>query len=234
MPYPDLLRSCEGATDFSPSGSPQAEARGSFIWTPVKAVKLIAGLGNPGSKYAETRHNVGFRVLDELASRWRLDLSREKFHAWYGKGMICQEPALLLKPTTFMNRSGQAVVAAGRYYRLEVADLVVVVDDLALPPGRVRLRPSGSAGSHRGLQDIIDRLGTDEFARLRIGIGGAPGEAANYVLSRFAAEEEAIIERVVMRSADAIECWLEAQEDLAKKGVKVPTSKGRRRARVTA
>ena len=177
-------------------------------WKQGKVVKLIVGLGNPGTKYAGTRHNVGFRVIDELASRSGIDTQQEKFHGWFGKGVIRREPALLLKPTTFMNRSGQAVLAAGRFYRLEIADLVVVSDDLALPTGRMRIRPGGSAGSHRGLQDIINRLGTDEFARLRIGIGGAIGDAADYVLSRFDAEEEAIIEKVVPRSADAIECWI--------------------------
>ncbi len=171
-------------------------------------MKLIVGLGNPGSKYAATRHNVGFRVIDELASRWDIATKQEKFHAWFGKGVICGEPTLLLKPTTFMNRSGQAVVAAGRFYRLELADLAVVGDDLALPPGRLRLRPLGSAGSHRGLQDIINRMGTDVFVRLRIGIGSAIGDAADFVLSPFVAEEEEIIERVVARSADALECWI--------------------------
>ena len=174
----------------------------------MRVVKLIVGLGNPGAQYAGTRHNVGFRVIDELASRWRIDTKQEKFHAWFGKGEICREPALLLKPTTLMNRSGRAVVAAGRFYRLELADLLVVGDDLALPPGRLRLRPTGSAGSHRGLQDVINRMGTDAFARLRIGIGSSIGDAADYVLSRFDAEEEAIIERVIARSADAVECWI--------------------------
>ncbi|MCK4660658.1 MAG: aminoacyl-tRNA hydrolase [Phycisphaerae bacterium] len=171
-------------------------------------MKLIVGLGNPGSKYAGTRHNVGFRVIDELAARWGIDTRQEKFHAWFGKGVIREEPAVLLKPTTFMNRSGQAVLAAGRFYRLEVGDLVVVGDDLALPPGRLRLRAAGSAGSHRGLQDIISRVGTCEFARLRIGIGSAIGDAAGYVLSPFAASEEAIIQRVIPQAADAIECWI--------------------------
>ncbi|MFH0982584.1 MAG: aminoacyl-tRNA hydrolase [Planctomycetota bacterium] len=171
-------------------------------------MKLIVGLGNPGAKYAETRHNVGFRVIDELASRWRIDTSREKFHAWFGKGTIHGEPVVLLKPTTFMNRSGQAVLAAGRFYQLEIPDLLAVLDDLALPPGRVRLRPDGSAGSHRGLQDIIDRLGTDAFARLRMGIGGAAGDAVDYVLSPFTAEEAALVPRVVALAADAVECWV--------------------------
>jgi len=174
----------------------------------VKVVKLIVGLGNPGSKYEGTRHNVGFRVIDELAVRWDVDISKEKFHAWFGKGVICSEPAVLLKPTTFMNRSGQAVVAVGRFYQLEFSDLAVISDDLALSPGCLRMRPSGSAGSHKGLQDIVNRAGTEDFARFRIGIGGAIGDAADYVLSRFDEGEETTIERVIARSAGAVECWI--------------------------
>ncbi len=137
-----------------------------------------------------------------------MDTGQEKFHAWFGKGVIGGEPAVVLKPTTFMNRSGQAVLAAGRFYQLELADLLVVTDDLALPLERMRLRPSGSAGSHRGLQDIIDRLGTEDFARLRIGIGSALGDAVDYVLAPFTAEEAAVLARVLARAADAVECWI--------------------------
>ena len=162
-------------------------------WTWVKLVKLIVGLGNPGSKYDGTRHNVGFRVIDELAARWDIDLSREKFHAWFGKGVICSEPAVLLKPTTFMNRSGQAVVAAGRFYRLEFSDLAMISDDLALPPGCLRMA-----------QQMCHAVP----ASFRIGIGSAIGDAADYVLSRFDEEEEAIIGKVIARSADAVECWI--------------------------
>ena len=124
-------------------------------------MKLIVGLGNPGAKYAGTRHNAGFEVVDTLASRWQISLASEKFNAWFGKGVIHGEPVGLLKPTTFMNRSGRAVVAAGRFYKLGLEDLLVVSDDLALAVGRLRIRAGGSAGSHKGLQDVIDRMGTD-------------------------------------------------------------------------
>ncbi len=173
-------------------------------------MKLIVGLGNPGSQYAGTRHNAGFRVIDELAKRWDIRTRAEKFHGWFGKGRIGDESVVLLQPITFMNRSGQAVLAVGRFYRLEVSDLLVASDDLALGLGRLRLRPGGSAGSHRGLRDIINRLGTNEFARLRIGIGSAIGDAADYVLSRFTAEEEPLVETAVSRAADAAECWLKS------------------------
>lgn len=171
-------------------------------------MKLIVGLGNPGPRYESTRHNVGFRVADELAGRWKVDLGREQFHGWAGSAVVGEERVLLLKPTTFMNRSGQAVQAAGRFHRLEPADLLVISDDFALPLGRLRMRARGSAGSHNGLSDIVNRLGSEEFARLRIGIGGPVGDPARYVLERFADAEEPIVRQVVLRAADAVECWL--------------------------
>ena len=177
-------------------------------------MKLIVGLGNPGTKYTGTRHNVGFDVVDLLASRWGISLAVEKFHAWFGKGQIKDEPVVLLKPTTFMNRSGSAVLDAGRFYKLEMEDLLVVADDLALPTGRLRMRPWGSAGSHKGLQDIIDRVGTDRWCRLRLGIGAAVGDPSAYVLGRFDECEETLIKGALKGAADAVECWLEHGVDL--------------------
>jgi PTH1 family peptidyl-tRNA hydrolase len=178
-------------------------------------VKLIVGLGNPGQKYAGTRHNVGFRVIDELARRWSIDLPQEKFHAWFGRGTLAGEQVVLLKPTTFMNRSGPAVLAAGRFYRLEPTDLLVISDDLALPLGRLRLRARGGAGGHNGLQDIIDRLGSDAFARMRLGIDPPIGDPADYVLSRFSESEESIVAATCCRAADAVECWVERGTEFA-------------------
>ncbi len=171
-------------------------------------MKLIVGLGNPGAKYAGTRHNVGFDVVDVLASRWAISLAVEKFHAWFGTGEICGERVVLLKPTTFMNRSGQAVVAAGRFYKLELENLLVVADDLALPPSRIRMRGGGSAGSHKGLQSIIDYVGTDRWCRLRLGIGAPVGDPAGYVLGRFCESEAKALKGVFDRAADAVECWI--------------------------
>lgn len=171
-------------------------------------MKLIVGLGNPGKTYEPTRHNVGFRVADLLAQRWQINMATEKFHAWFGDGTIRGERVVLLKPTTFMNRSGQAVLAAGRFYRLELPDLLVVYDDMALDLGRLRLRMTGSAGGHNGLSDVINRLGTDEVCRLRIGIGKPIGSHTQFVLTRFDAEEEATINAAVARAADAVECWV--------------------------
>ena len=172
-------------------------------------MKLIVGLGNPGPQYVGTRHNVGFEVVDELGRRHGISVEREKFHAWYGLGRIVGEQVLLLKPTTYMNRSGRAVVAAGRFYKLELDDLLVIADDMALPTGRLRMRAQGSAGSHKGLQDIIERVGGDQWCRLRIGIGAAPGSGTSHVLGRFGAEEEELIEQAVARAADAAQCWME-------------------------
>jgi PTH1 family peptidyl-tRNA hydrolase len=172
-------------------------------------VKLIVGLGNPGRQYEHSRHNVGFRVADELGRRWEIDTSRERFHAWIGTGRIEQESVVLLKPTTFMNRSGRAVQAAGRFYQADLEDLLVVTDDFALPLGRLRMRSRGSAGGHNGLMDIVDRLGTEEFSRLRIGIGDAVGDPARFVLGRFSPDEECVVTRMVPRAADAVECWVQ-------------------------
>jgi peptidyl-tRNA hydrolase, PTH1 family len=180
----------------------------------VVFVKLVVGLGNPGRKYAGTRHNVGFDVVDLLAKRWSIDFSREKFHSWFADGVICDERVVLLKPTTYMNRSGRAVAKAVRFYQLEPPDLIVVLDDWALPPGRLRIRKKGSAGSHNGLQDVINHLGPAEFARLRVGIGESIGDPATFVLSRFAPHEEPTMERSVASAADAVESWIKEGPDV--------------------
>ncbi len=177
-------------------------------------MKLIVGLGNPGPKYAGTRHNVGFDVVDLLAARWGVGMQSEKFHAWFGSGEFGGSQVALLKPTTYMNRSGQAVLAAGKFYKLELPDLLVIVDDHALPLGRLRMRKDGSAGGHNGLQDIVDRVGSDAWCRLRIGIGGSVGDPKNFVLSRFAESEEMVIRIARMRAADAVECWVGDGPDL--------------------
>ena len=171
-------------------------------------MRLVVGLGNAGSQYDGTRHNVGFDVIDTLAHRWRVELNTEKFHAWFAQAEFGGEKVILLKPTTFMNRSGQAVDAAGRFYKMELSDLLVICDDLALPVGRLRMRASGSAGGHNGLQNIIDRVGSEEWTRLRMGIGERVGDGASYVLGRFSRDEEPIIDSAVLRAAKAVECWI--------------------------
>jgi len=174
-------------------------------------MKLIVGLGNPGREYRETRHNVGFLVADELARRYQLTLAMapaqvpEAFVAKrYG-----EEPLLIAKPLTFMNRSGDAVAALARYYDIGPADLLVVLDETALPFGRLRARARGSAGGHNGLKSIIERLGTMEFARLRLGVGRGDlrRDLADHVLSKFEPGERAGLEEFIARAADAAEMF---------------------------
>ncbi len=172
-------------------------------------MKLVAGLGNPGSKYEKTRHNVGFRVIDELARRWGIGPFRQQFSGLAGAGRYREDKVLLLKPMTFMNRSGQSIREALTFHKLEPADLLVVVDDMALPLGRLRFRPQGSAGGHNGLTDIIQQLGTDGFARLRIGIEQVSGdEMVGHVLSPFSRQEEEVVDPAISRAADGAECWM--------------------------
>lgn len=178
-------------------------------------MKLVVGLGNPGKRYEGTRHNVGFEVVDEVARRVGAVMGVEKFHGWFGKGVHQAGDVVLLKPTTFMNRSGRAVLAAGRFYKLELSDLLVVSDDTALPVGRLRIRHRGSAGGHNGLQDIVDVLGSQDFARLRVGVGEPVGASAVYVLSPFDAGERSVVDAAVRRAADAVECWMDRGVDAA-------------------
>lgn len=177
-------------------------------------MKLIVGLGNPGPAYAGTRHNVGFDVIDVLAARVGIDLSAEKFHGRCSTGEVAGQRIGLLKPMTYMNRSGRSVQAAVAFYKLEPSALLVVSDDLALPLGRLRMRAGGSSGGHNGLQDIIDRLGTDQWSRLRIGIGESAGNAVDYVLGRLTVEEEDVMRRARQHAAEAVLCWLEFGTEL--------------------
>jgi PTH1 family peptidyl-tRNA hydrolase len=170
--------------------------------------RLIAGLGNPGAAYGGTRHNVGFLVLDALALRLGTTLARSKFNALFEETLLEGTKLLLLKPQLYMNRSGHAVAAAAGFYKLRPENVLVVTDDMALPVGRVRLRPKGSAGGHNGLKDVIARLGTDQFPRLRVGIGpSGPMDSVDYVLSRFSQDEQKIIDLAVPTAVQAVLCW---------------------------
>lgn len=173
-------------------------------------MKLVAGLGNPGRNYDGTRHNVGFVVLDELARRYGLRFEPSRASAVEARWRVADEVVLLVKPLTFMNLSGQAVAALCRYYRIEVADVLVVCDDVNLPLGRLRVRASGSEGGHNGLRSMAVELGTTDYARLRIGVGrgDARHDLADHVLARFEPEEMTGIEDAVARSADAVELWV--------------------------
>src|SRR5213078_4441312 len=175
---------------------------------------LIVGLGNPGPKYARTRHNAGFRVVERLAKRWQASWGMdEKFNSRLANAEHAGRKVLLCEPETYMSRSGAAVGKLAEYFRVPPGRLLVVVDDADLPLGEIRLRPQGSSGGHHGLESIELRLGTRAYARLRIGIGrtaGAAREITNYVLGRFNAEETPLLEKVLDRAADQIECWLSA------------------------
>jgi PTH1 family peptidyl-tRNA hydrolase len=173
-------------------------------------VKLIVGLGNPGAKYRQTRHNVGFAALDELARRHRVEFESAPAEAMMAKVRSFAEPVLVAKPLTFMNLSGYAVGDLLRYFRIDVADLFVIVDDANLPLARLRARARGSDGGHNGLKSIIAQLGTQEFARLRIGVGRGHAERdlADHVLSRFDPEEQEEITAAIARAADAAEVFV--------------------------
>jgi PTH1 family peptidyl-tRNA hydrolase len=181
-------------------------------------VKLIAGLGNPGSRYAQTRHNVGYAVVDELARRWSLsgESYERRYEALLGDGQIANQRVLLLKPQTYMNLSGRSVLAVTQFYKLACADLLIVCDDLDLPVGRIRLRAGGSGGGQKGLENVLLRLASNDIPRLRIGIGKSPESVTTeYVLARFAPDEREAIEQALTAAADAVECWVQQGIDAA-------------------
>lgn len=174
-------------------------------------MKLVVGLGNPGKKYQGTRHNVGFDVLACLAGRCAIGRPKAKFNAEVAETTIKNQKTILLSPLTFMNLSGQSVRAAVDFYKLPLTEVLVICDDINLEVARLRLRPTGSAGGQNGLKDIINRLGSQDFGRLRIGVGRPPPrwDAADFVLGKFSAEDAVEIERAVGRAADAVETWVE-------------------------
>jgi PTH1 family peptidyl-tRNA hydrolase len=172
-------------------------------------LKLLVGLGNPGQEYAETRHNVGFKVTGQLAARHSVKFrSSARWQARTARLTGGGHDVLLAEPTTFMNLSGWAVREIVAYYKIALADILVMVDDADLPLGKLRIRMSGSAGGHNGLKSIIQELGSQEFPRLRIGVGRQAGELRHHVLGRFASEERALIETAVRKAADAAEMFV--------------------------
>jgi PTH1 family peptidyl-tRNA hydrolase len=174
-------------------------------------MKIILGIGNPGARYAETRHNVGYMVLDRLAAAHGLKGWKKRFHSLAVEGTIRGERVLLLKPETYVNESGRALRAAVDWCRVQPEDVMVALDDLNLDLGRLRVRPEGRGGGHNGLESIISHMGTSGVPRLRIGIGGAgPGEAVDRVLSRFSAAERPMVDEAVQRAVDALCVWIEA------------------------
>jgi PTH1 family peptidyl-tRNA hydrolase len=170
-------------------------------------VKIVVGLGNPGREYAATRHNLGFMVVDELAGRLAAVERRTRFRSDLVEAVDGAEKVVLLKPRTYMNLSGSAVREAVNWYKTPLDDLLVVVDDIDLPFGSIRLRSKGGSGGHNGLKSIIAELGQETFSRMRIGIGRGPGHATRQVLTRFTSDEERVLPAVLAAAADCVLEW---------------------------
>lgn len=172
---------------------------------------LIVGLGNPGDQYDGTRHNAGFLAVDALARQGRFSVSRVKFKALTAQAEVGGRGALVMKPTTYMNLSGEAVGEAARFYKLPPERVLVLSDDVDLPLGRLRIRAKGSAGGHNGLKSIIQHLGTDQFPRIKLGVGGKPHpdyDLADWVLGRLQGEDRRVMDEAAVRAAQAVECLL--------------------------
>ena len=179
---------------------------------------LIVGLGNPGEKYENTRHNVGFQVVDELAERQNAPVQKLKFKALTNLLTISGEKVLVMKPVTCMNLSGEAVRPAADFYKIPPERILVISDDTALDLGKLRIRTKGSAGGHNGLKNIIQHLGTDQFPRVRVGVGQKPHpdyDLADWVLGKFLGEDKKVMDEAVKRAADAVECILKEGADRA-------------------
>ena len=178
---------------------------------------IIAGLGNPGKEYENTRHNAGFMVMDALAEKIGADISEKKHKALCGKGVIGGEKVILMKPQTYMNSSGESIRAAADYYKVDPEDILIVYDDISLAPGQLRIRAKGSAGGHNGIKSIIAHLGTQEFPRVKVGVGEKPSrmDLADYVLGHFSGEELAIMKESLEKVCGAVELMLEGDVDAA-------------------
>ena len=179
---------------------------------------IIAGLGNPKREYDNTRHNIGFALIDALADQYNISVMDMKHKALTGKGMINGQKVILVKPLTFMNLSGESIRPIVDYYKIDVStELIVISDDISLPPGQIRVRKKGSAGGHNGLKNIIQHLGSEEFQRIRIGVGEKPKgyDLADYVLGHFSKEEQPLIKEGVEKAMKAAAMMLEGDVDRA-------------------
>lgn len=171
-------------------------------------MKLVVGLGNPGAEYAQTRHNIGFMVIDSLAKELGVAVEKSQHKALVGQGHCGSNKVILAKPQTYMNLSGQSVVALMNWYKLSPEDLLVITDDMDLAPGRLRLRRNGSAGGQNGLKNIIELLGTQEFARMRVGIGRPEHGAVGHVLGKINDSEAELIEPAIKNAVEAVNMWV--------------------------
>ncbi len=172
-------------------------------------IRLIAGLGNPGARYARSRHNIGFMIADRFAKEHEVRSLRRRFNAEVAEGEVAGKRVMVIKPQTFMNSSGDAVAKVAKFYKIAPQDLLVIYDDLDLPLGKLRLRPRGSAGGHHGMESIIARIGTTDFPRLRVGIGRPnPDADIDHVLGEFDQEEFRVMKETLERGVQAIDVWL--------------------------
>jgi PTH1 family peptidyl-tRNA hydrolase len=171
---------------------------------------VIIGLGNPGKEYAETKHNVGFRVIDKLADKYNIDVTKFKQRAFTGDGMINGKKVQLVKPQTYMNLSGESVKEVMSFYKVPIENMIVIFDDISLPISMIRIREKGSAGGHNGIKNIIAHMGTDVFSRIKVGIGEKPNgwDLADYVLAKFSKDEAPLIETGIDKAAEAVELIL--------------------------
>ena len=180
-------------------------------------MKLIVGLGNPGAEYDNTRHNIGFDVIDELSRKHNIPVRSMEKHGLVGKGMIGSDKVMLVKPQTFMNISGVCVAGLVDYYSLDMEDVIIIYDDVTLDIGKIRLRPHGSAGGHNGIKNIIAQLGTQNFQRIKVGVGEKPKgwDLADYVLGHFSKEDRGLVDDALKRAAGAVELMVQGEVDQA-------------------
>lgn len=179
---------------------------------------IIAGLGNPGKQYAQTRHNVGFDTIDILADKYNISVDTKKHKALCGKGMIEGQKVVLAKPQTFMNLSGESVRELVDFYKIDPEEeLIVIYDDISLEPGKIRIRKKGSAGGHNGIKNIIAQLGTQNFQRIKVGVGEKPKgwDLADYVLGYFSKEDRGLVDDALKRAAGAVELMVQGEVDQA-------------------
>lgn len=172
-------------------------------------MKLLVGLGNPGAKYQDTRHNMGFNVIDQLADKLGVDIDKNDFKGTYARFKYKGEDVILFKPLTFMNLSGEALVAIKQFFKIDIEDIVIVFDDLDLAPGQIRLRLNGSSGGQKGMQNITELLGTTQIKRIRVGIGKPIYDTIDYVLGRPSGEEKAKLDEAILSASNALKDTLD-------------------------
>lgn len=178
-------------------------------------MKIIVGLGNPGPKYSNTRHNTGFRVVEELAGRYPVEKEESKYDALAAHLRIGSQKILMVKPLTYMNLSGRAVQALVRWFKADLGELMVIYDDMDIEPGKIRIRGCGGSGGHKGMASIIECLGSQNFPRIRVGIGRPPEGVIDWVLGEFSREEKQIMPAAIQGAASAAECWVKEGIDAA-------------------